>query len=308
VSQERPSERARGKPARSPARGITRGAAAAPRRAKRRGGFWANAGALLAAMFNPRRPVVAVTMAVALLAAIVVLIGVVVPRAVAKTSQATDALVSEAGFGLAAVHLSGNVRTAPEEILAALHLKAGQSLFGIDLAAARTRLLTLPWIANAEIRRRYPDDIAIRIVERVPYARWQLASGPVVVESGGRIITADAANRFDKLPLLVGDGAPAHARGFLEDVARHRVIVKRVLAYEFRSGRRWNLLLDNGIVVKLPEKAWDVQLEYLDKLIVEDGILEADIREIDLRSTSSVFVKTREAPPKEKKTETGRAI
>ncbi len=55
------------------------------------------------------------------------------------------------------------------------------------------------------------------------------------------------------------------------------------------SGRRWNLILDDGVVVKLPETGWRKQLDVLERLIVDKGVLERDISEIDLRSKDNYF-------------------
>ena len=48
------------------------------------------------------------------------------------------------------------------------------------------------------------------------------------------------------------------------------------------GGRRWNLLLDNGVIVQLPEKNWQKELGTLESLIVDKGILERDVTQIDL--------------------------
>ena len=310
VSKERPSERTRGKASRSPARGITRGPATQPRRAKRPAGFWPRLGALLAAAFSPRRPMVLLTLLVIILTiAAAAVTGKVVEKTVTKTDAAATTLVSHAGFGIDEVHLSGNVRTLSADVMGALGIKAGQSIFAINLREARARLMTLPWVADAAIMRRYPNDITVRIVEREPYARWQTPNGVLLVERKGRVITSDDANKFATLPMLLGDGAPEHAQGFLEAVARHRAILKRVKAYQYQSGRRWNLILQ-GVIVKLPEAGWDVQLDKLDRLIIDDGILEKDIREIDLRPSSPYFfvVGGDSSQKKDKRTETGSAI
>jgi cell division protein FtsQ len=49
------------------------------------------------------------------------------------------------------------------------------------------------------------------------------------------------------------------------------------------GARRWDLTLAGGVVVKLPEEGWLAQLNELERLIVEKGILERDIEIIDLR-------------------------
>lgn len=312
VSQERPSDRTRGKASRKPARGITRGTAAQPRSSKRKGGFRTQLGAFFGSVFSLRRPMVLLTLlALVLIAAAVTVDRMDFNRTSAKSDALVSALISGTGFGLAKVHLEGNARTRQGVIMAALQMKAGQSIFGVDLQGARDRLLALPWVAEVQIQRRYPDGIVVAVAERVPYARWQTPSGLVVVERSGRVIAAIESDAFVNLPLLIDDGAPEHADGFVEAVAGHRSIVSRVEAYQYQSRRRWNLILDNGIVVKLPETGWDVQLKELDKLIVEDGILETNIREIDLRPASPFYfvVYRGSVHPKDKpKAETGRAI
>ena len=55
------------------------------------------------------------------------------------------------------------------------------------------------------------------------------------------------------------------------------------------SLRRWNLILDDGIVVELPEEGWAGQLGVLEHLIVDKGVLERDIMEIDLRARDNYF-------------------
>jgi cell division protein FtsQ len=47
--------------------------------------------------------------------------------------------------------------------------------------------------------------------------------------------------------------------------------------------RRWNLSLDNGVVVRLPEEGADKALASLSALEASDGVIEKDILAIDLR-------------------------
>jgi cell division protein FtsQ len=311
VSQERKSPKSRGKPNRSPARGITRGPAQLPygRRTKS-GALFSVFFRFLRGLLELRRPMTALTLAVLLLTGLAAFFASgIVGRTVQRTDAATGVLVAGAGFGIAQMHLSGNLHTPPAAIMSALGFRAGQPIFSVDLRMARARLKQLAWVADAEVKRRYPDDIVVSVVERMPYARWQSPLGLFVVEKGGRPITAEGADKFAKLPLLVGSGAPEKAGPLIDLVARHRAVAARVSAYEFQSGRRWNLLLDDGVAVKLPESGWEKQLAVLDRLIVEKGVLESDIKEIDLRSpTHYFFVRRNAAPDKDKKAETGSSI
>jgi cell division protein FtsQ len=62
-----------------------------------------------------------------------------------------------------------------------------------------------------------------------------------------------------------------------------------VKAYERVGERRWNLILDDGVIVKLPETNWTKELDALEHLIIDKGILERDVSEIDLRSPAQYF-------------------
>jgi cell division protein FtsQ len=311
VTQERKSPKARGQSGRTPSRGITRGPAPRPnRRGKSGSGLLARTGRFLRALLNVRRPMFWITLVLgSLFAGAVMLSNKSFTHAEQKTDSAAGTLASNAGFGIAQVHLAGNQRTTPAAIMAALNLQAGQPIFGVNLRAARALLMQLPWVADAEVTRRYPDDIDVRIIERIPYARWQEASGLYVVERNGRPITRDGAETFVKLPLLIGDGAPQAAEAFVNAVRAHHAIEVRVGAFQYVGQRRWNLLLDDGVIVKLPEDGWQKQLSDLDHLVVDKGILERDVREIDLRHPSYYFFKFRNGSEQnEKKTATGSAI
>jgi cell division protein FtsQ len=303
VSQERKPSKPRGQSGRTPSRGITRGSAPQPRgrRSASRPSFASRFSGFL------RSPMTALTLAVLLITAVAAFFASgVVPRTVQKTDSA---FVSGTGFAVGQVHLSGNTRTSAAAIVGALGFKPGQPIFGVNLREARARLLQLPWVANAEVKRRYPDDIVVNVVERVPFARWQSPGGLFVVERNGRPITAEGADTFTRLPLLAGGDAPQNAAQLVELVSRHHAIASQVAAYQYQSERRWNLLLNGGGVVKLPETGWQHQLDVLDRLISGKGVLESDIREIDLRSaTHYFFVRRNSVPDKDKKTETGSSI
>ena len=217
------------------------------------------------------------------------LVGGYVGRTIRAIDNTTDALIADAGFGISEVHIAGNGRTAPETILAALGFQPGESIFGADLQSARRRLMALDWVADAQVKRRYPDAIAVRIVEKSPFALWQSPDGTIyVVERSGGLITSKNLDSFSHLPVLIGAGANGGA-DIVDAVALHRATAARVRAIERISDRRWNLRLDDGVIVKLPEVGWDKELDTLEHLIIDKGILERDVIEIDLRAKSNYF-------------------
>lgn len=215
-------------------------------------------------------------------------VGGFVGRGIHGIERTLDGLVADAGFGISEVHIAGNTRTPPEMLQAALSLEPGQSIFGADLRAARARVKGLDWVADAEVKRRYPDAIFVRIVEKLPFAVWQSPDGIYVVERSGGLITNRDVDQFAKLPKLAGAGANK-ASDIVDAVALHRAVFARTGVIERVSDRRWNLRFDDGVVVKLPETGWQRELDTLEHLIVDKDILGRDIVEIDLRSPQRFY-------------------
>lgn len=203
---------------------------------------------------------------------------------VAKASVATGLVLRE-------VYVAGRVKTLPEAILGALNVKLGQPLMAIDLDETRRRLEVLGWIRSANVERRFPDALYVRLVERVPLALWQRKAEPVVIDREGEVIEGARPGRFPHLPLIVGDDAPAHAAHLIGVMASEPALMKRVAAAVRVGGRRWNLRLGNGIEVRLPEQdvagAWQRLAEF-DR---RKGLLARDVTAVDLRLSDRLIVR-----------------
>ena len=75
------------------------------------------------------------------------------------------------------------------------------SFFTIDLTSMRTELEQMPWIAHAEVRRVWPDQVVIRLEEQLPVARW--GDGALLNNQGQAFAPRELAN-YEHLPQLFG--------------------------------------------------------------------------------------------------------
>ncbi len=243
-------------------------------------------------LINFRRPVLVASLVLALLTVIAaIIVSGVIGRTIDSTERGLAVLTTEAGFGISEVHLTGAHRIAPQTVLATLGFRLGQSIFGADVHAARDRLMAIDWIKNVDVRRRYPDDITVTVTEKQPFALWSDGAGHVwVIEKNGALITDQGYEEFLKsLPHFIGTGAPQGAAEIIGTLPGHRAVTARLKGMQRVGERRWNLLLDNGVIVQLPEKNWQKELGTLESLIVDKGILERDVTQIDLRSPTTYF-------------------
>ena len=75
------------------------------------------------------------------------------------------------------------------------------SFFTVDLAAMRVELEQMPWIAHAEVRRVWPDEVVIRLEEQLPVARW---GDEALLNNQGQAFTPRELANYEHLPQLFG--------------------------------------------------------------------------------------------------------
>lgn len=194
-----------------------------------------------------------------------------------------QALTASAGFAIENVRVSGNEETSEIDILQLLGLDGTTSLVSLDIEAARDKLSQLPWVEYAEVRKVYPKTIEVLLKERQAFGIWQHGSDLSLIERNGSIIGPLRDGKFATLPLFVGRGAETNAATFDRELADWPALKKRVRAFVRVAGRRWDLHLGNGVVLKLPEHGVQEALAVLSRLETEQGILERDIAAVDLR-------------------------
>lgn len=202
-----------------------------------------------------------------------------------------EAVTSGAGFAVEDIRVSGNQHTSEIDILQLLGLDGATSLLGLDIASARTAISELPWIESVEIRKVYPATVEILLRERQAYGIWQHGTDLSLIERSGSVIAPLRDNKFASLPLFVGRDAESAAAAVDEQFAAFPAIASRVKAFVRVGGRRWDVYMDNGVIVRLPEVRIADALALLDRFDKEQSVLSRDITSIDLRLPDRVAVR-----------------
>lgn len=151
------------------------------------------------------------------------------------------------------VRVNGRRRTGLAALRRATGLTPGADVMAIDLDALGRRLERLPWVARAAVARRLPDTVTIRLWEHAPIARFRIGGRTILIGDGGTPIPVDAGPAQRKLLLLAGAGAPEAAHSLLVTLDKAPVLRARVAAAVRRGRRRWDIVFDNRVVLRLPE-------------------------------------------------------
>jgi cell division protein FtsQ len=194
-----------------------------------------------------------------------------------------DAVARMAGFGIEQIAVDGHAELSRDEVIVLSGLDPRASLPFLDPKSLRDRLLAVPLIAEAHVTKLYPDRLRIEIRERVPYALWQLDGEVKVIAVDGTAIEALSDPRFLRLPHVVGKEANLRVKDYVALTEAVPELTAQIRAGTLVAGRRWNLKLQNGVDLKLPEigaadalrRFWEVEKA---GKITERAVLAIDLR------------------------------
>lgn len=211
-----------------------------------------------------------------------------------NVGEPQDIAARAVGFGLNQITISGLAQLSEREVLKLAEITPRLSLPFLSAAEIRSKLEAAPLIKTASVRKLYPNELAISLVEREPFALWQRNGELFVIAADGTVIDKMNDRRFASLPLVVGDKANLRAPSYVSLLDGAGPLRRQIRAGMLISGRRWTLKMENGLDVLLPEDGASTALVRLAKLEREDRILEKDVLSLDLRVPDRVVARLTE--------------
>jgi cell division protein FtsQ len=208
----------------------------------------------------------------------------------ARASEIWTAAAGQSGLTVQAIELSGR-KSMPLSVLRhAVNIERGDPILLVDLKALQGRLQGLGWISEARVERVLPGRLRVEIVEREPFARWQVNGQTRLIDKQGVVLELDDERPFRSLRRVVGAGAATQAADVIASLGREPALFNRVTDMVAVRERRWNVVFDNGVVVRLPEDGIDLAWSRLARAQADGAILDRDVVAIDLRAPDRMFV------------------
>ena len=204
------------------------------------------------------------------------------------------ALTATAGFEVRHVDITGTREMPRLPVYDAALSGPTNAMLTIDLSAIRAKLLQQPWVADASVRRRLPDTLAIDIVERRPVALWQYRRKLTLIDAAGKPLATERLGRFAALPLVVGPGANACATQILALLAGRPELAGKVDAAMYVGRRRWDVKFKTGEVLALPDTdaAAALALKQFARLDARNGgLLGRGFARFDMRLPGRMLVR-----------------
>lgn len=197
---------------------------------------------------------------------------------------------SDAGLVLENVLVAGQHNLSSADVASYLNADAGTPIFLINLDDIRTVLAQNDWIKEVAIERRLPSTIYINILEREPIAIWQYNQKLNLIDVDAHVIQTNSMEKFAQLLHVVGSDAHLHAGVLKHELQADPELAKNIISAVRYGERRWNLILDQGITIKMPsDQDFAIAFAYLSKLNAAQKLFNNNYKVIDLRDKTKYY-------------------
>ena len=154
------------------------------------------------------------------------------------------------------------------------------NLFTVDIERLRTELEKLPWVRHVQIRREFPDRLAVELEEHQVMARW---NNDELVNRQGEVFDASV----DSTRILPGFiGQPGESESVTRQYTEFNGELARVhlqVAQIAESARHaWQLRLNNGMVLELGSEQMQERLARF-VAVYPYSLANMQVKTVDLR-------------------------
>ncbi|MEX6230953.1 cell division protein FtsQ [Providencia hangzhouensis] len=161
----------------------------------------------------------------------------------------------------------------------------------VDVNAIQKQISMMPWVRQVTVRKQWPDELKIHIVEYRPFARWNDQN---MVDEQGRVFNLPVSeNGKGDYVLLYGP------QGSQKEVLKEFTVFKNTLAahnlklksLSMTARHAWQIILDNDVRIELGKKDVSERLNrFLELYPLLQQTTDKRVDYVDLRYSSGAAV------------------
>ena len=203
----------------------------------------------------------------------------------ARILSVVEQIAARPEFAVRGVAVFGGSDALQADVRRALDIQPGMSSLKLDVEELRLRVEALGAVETATVQFDPQGTLRITVVERIAVVLFRRTDGGLVMLDKNGVEIGPAERRADhpELPVIRGPGAQDRVGEVIALLGGAPGIVPRLRALIRVGERRWNLELDRGMTIKLPETGGVEALSRIMALHYGEELLDRDIEVIDMR-------------------------
>lgn len=209
-------------------------------------------------------------------------------------NESSKKVLIDAGFAIKKIEIYGNEQVSNDQILQAMMQNelsdiSKYPIVMLSLRQVSNNLKDIKWIEKISIKKQLPDTVIINVKERQASALWQKNNKVWIADKKGVLIHQNIS-KYTNLPIIVGQNEEKDIVEVFDIMEANSKLHNQVTSFTKVGNRRWDAKLDNGILVKLPEKAPVKAWKKLAEFDQEKQLLAKNIKYIDMRIEGQLVV------------------
>ncbi len=160
-------------------------------------------------------------------------------------------------FPVKIIKIEGVINANKEEIEKRFSQFNGKSIIFISRSQFKEISRGLKFIKELQVKKIYPDKIKLNVIEYKPMGVFVDKNKKLLLLEGGGIIENYENNKFNHLPLVIGNGAQKKFHLFYQSLENVNFESSLVKQFNYFDINRWDVILKDGKVVKLPTESYE---------------------------------------------------
>ena len=158
------------------------------------------------------------------------------------------------------IQIEGANNSDNKKIAETLDQFKGKSIIFVNRYKMNMSINNLQFIKELKIKKIYPDTVRLEIIEYKPIGILNKKNTKILLTSGGEIIRNYNSSKFKNLPLVYGDKAEKYFSNFYNSLENINFQINLINQFNHFDINRWDIVLKNGKIVKLPVKNYENSL------------------------------------------------
>lgn len=205
-------------------------------------------------------------------------------------------------FMVTLMSITGASEEVMQDIREVLAVDFPISYFALDLDNMQSIIGGLDPVQHVELRVRSGGVLEVVVTERMPEYLWRRSKGLEVLDATGAYVKS-IGSRLDypRLPLIAGEGANLQIKQVEKLLKAAEPLENRLRGLVFVGERRWDVVLDKGQTLMLPEEGAATTLERIIAMDDAEELLARNIKTVDFRIKNRPTLHLREGAIEELK-------
>jgi cell division protein FtsQ len=201
--------------------------------------------------------------------------------------EARSSIQSRPEFQIELMKINGATEALDKQVRTALNLQFPLNSFELELPKVKDQIEQIEAVKTASLFLRSGGLLEVDIDQRMPVVLWRTGRELDMLDANGERagVLTSRLDRLD-LPLIAGEAAEEHIAQALELYALAKPIAGRLRGLRRMGMRRWDMILDRGQTIQLPEENASEALNRVLALHAAQKILDRDVVTIDMRDAT----------------------